>query len=153
VRLSKPVECISFWGTQESFSWPIKKHTAFDVTRRIIAVFTMSGYRSISWSGRIQSIKSSPLYLPQSYKLFAHLRLGLLHGVFHLGMNSLPHEEHFDVHLIFLHLIILIILAQSTNYEAPHHAVLSIALLFPRSFFILSLQTLNLLSFVTAGHK
>jgi hypothetical protein len=96
-----------FLRISESFSWPSKKLTAFGVTRRVIAVFAMSGYRSISWSWRIQSIKSSPIYLPQSYKLFAHLRIGLPHVVFLLGMNSLPHEEHFHVHLIFLHLIIL----------------------------------------------
>jgi len=142
-----------FLRFSESFSWPSKKLTAFDVTRRVTAVFAMSVYRSVSWSGRIQSIKSSPICLPYSYKLFTHLRLGIPHVVFALDMNSLPHEGHFHVHLIFLPLIILIILVQSTDYEAPHHAVLSIALLFPRSFSILSLQTLNLFSFITAGHE
>jgi hypothetical protein len=75
-----------------------------------------------------------PVHTTRSILILSiHLRLGLPSSLFHSGFptNNLytflfsPIRVTCPAHLIFLHLIVLIIFGEEYNHEAPHYAVFS----------------------------
>jgi hypothetical protein len=117
----------------EAVNCVLRNFPAFYGTWRFITVFTKVLHWSLSWATSTQPIPLHPIPLRSFLILSTHLRLGLLSGLFPSGFpaNILyaflfsPTHATCPAYRILLVLVILIILAKSTSYGAPHYAVFS----------------------------
>jgi hypothetical protein len=122
----------SFHSLTHSWSWallekpvivqPLKNFPAFYGIRRFITVFTRALHWSLSWVTSMQSILSRPISLRSILILSTHLRIGIPSCLFPSGYPTNILYAILFACLTLLDLSILLYLANSTSYEAPHCA-------------------------------
>jgi hypothetical protein len=97
-------------------------------------VFIRAFHWSLSWASSIQTLPPDPISLRYNSILSAHLRLGLLSGLFPYGFptNNLyvfvftPFCSTCLTHLILLVLVILIILGEHYSLRSPLWSIYSL---------------------------
>jgi hypothetical protein len=109
------------------------RNVPFQGTRSFITVFTKALHTPLLRTRSIQSVPPNHVPLTSILILSAHLSLCLRSGLLPSGFatNILyafllsPVRATCCAHLILVGLIIVIILGESSSYEAPHYAILS----------------------------
>jgi hypothetical protein len=109
----------------------VKTFPAFYGTRKFITTFTVALHWSLSWATAVKSIPQHRLLDPFKYYLPTYVLVFVVVSFPWLRTNELrvvlcyPIGATCLAHLILIDLIIVIILAKSSSYEASHYAAFS----------------------------